>query len=60
MYVCVCRGITDRAIRGAAENGARSVKELQPTLGVASDCCRCARCAHDLLKSCRSCPRKSG
>ena len=58
MYVCVCRGVTDRAIRSAAENGARSVKELQGSLGVASECGRCARCAHDLLKSCQTCPRK--
>ena len=59
MYVCVCHGITDRAIRNAAENGARSVKQLQGTLGVATECCRCARSAHELLKSCHDCPRKS-
>lgn len=55
MYVCVCQAVTDRQIREAASHGVNSVKALRDQLGVASSCGKCARCAHDLLKECRSC-----
>jgi bacterioferritin-associated ferredoxin len=49
MYVCICKGITDRDIRAAAASGARTVKDLRRELGVASDCGKCASCARDVL-----------
>jgi bacterioferritin-associated ferredoxin len=49
MYVCVCNAITDREVRGAVALGARSLADLQSTLGVATCCRRCADCAVGLV-----------
>jgi len=54
MYVCICKGITDRDIREAASSGARSLKDLCRDLGVASDCGKCASCAQEVLCEARS------
>ncbi len=53
MYVCVCRAVTDRQIREAAENGACSLKDLRRELGVTQDCGRCASCARECLHEAR-------
>lgn len=42
MYVCICKAVTDREIRQAAELGANSLSELQECLGVATGCGKCA------------------
>ena len=65
MYVCVCLAVTDRQIREAARNGARTLKDLRRDLGVTRDCGRCASCAHECLqeahggqgKPCKAQPR---
>jgi bacterioferritin-associated ferredoxin len=49
MYVCVCNAITDREVRGAIALGARSLADLQSTLGVATCCRRCTDCAQKLV-----------
>ena len=49
MYVCVCNAVTDREIRGAVRLGARSLGDLQDTLGVATCCGRCTDCARTVL-----------
>jgi bacterioferritin-associated ferredoxin len=49
MYVCLCHGVTDRAIRQAAQAGVGSVSELAQTLRVATCCGRCAELAQDIL-----------
>lgn len=50
MYVCICQQVTDRDIREAvASEGARSMRDLQRQLGVASTCGCCAPCARDVL-----------
>ena len=49
VYVCICNSVTDRDIRDAASRGARTVKDLRRELGVASDCGKCASCAHEVL-----------
>ena len=53
MYVCICNGVTDRDIQDAASRGARTVKDLRRELGVASDCGKCASCAHEVLREAR-------
>jgi bacterioferritin-associated ferredoxin len=50
MYVCICNGITDRDIRTAVAQGARSLADLQSSLGVATCCGRCADCAHGIVR----------
>ena len=42
MYVCVCKAVTDRQIREAVFDGARTLRDLRKQLGVASECGRCA------------------
>jgi bacterioferritin-associated ferredoxin len=59
MYVCVCQAVTERQVREAVENGVTSLRGLREQLGVASECGRCARCAHSILKECGNCPRRS-
>lgn len=49
MYVCLCRGITDRQIKQAMGEGARSMRELRQKLGVCSDCGKCGTSAKELL-----------
>ncbi|MBS4097512.1 MAG: (2Fe-2S)-binding protein [Sulfuricella sp.] len=54
MYVCICQAVTDRQIREAICNGAISLGELRETLGIATQCGRCAEYAQCLLKETRS------
>lgn len=58
MYVCVCHGVTDSQVRKAVASGVQSLRGLRDQLGVASECGRCARCAHGILKECRGCDGK--
>ncbi|HEY2559519.1 MAG TPA: (2Fe-2S)-binding protein [Caldimonas sp.] len=53
MIVCVCRRISDQAIRKAAAAGAVSLECLQIDLGVATQCGRCADCAVRVLDEAR-------
>jgi len=53
MFVCVCNGITERQIRAAIEDGARTVQELGARLGVASGCGCCSEFAADLISAAR-------
>ena len=41
MYVCLCKGITDREIRCAVEEGARTVRALRKQLGCTGQCGKC-------------------
>lgn len=49
MYVCICNGITDHAIRDAAARGVRSFEELTLWTGCGSGCGSCADLARDIL-----------
>jgi len=49
--VCVCNAVTEREIHLATTQGARTLRDLRHSLGVTAECGRCARCAHDCLKS---------
>jgi len=53
MYVCLCQGVTDSQIRQAARQGCSNIRELRSRLGVASQCCKCARAAKELLSECQ-------
>lgn len=48
MIVCVCRRISDRQIRAAAENGATSLADLEQ-IGVALQCGKCADMAQQII-----------
>lgn len=51
MYICVCKGVTDRQIQIAIENGVNTRKKLNQCLGVGSDCGKCFRQVNQLLDS---------
>lgn len=52
MYLCICNAVTEREVRACAAAGARSLEDLQETIGVATCCGQCADAACDLLASC--------
>lgn len=60
MYICVCKGISERHIRQAAEEGAESIATLRRELGVAAGCGGCAQAAEDCLARCRHDCREEG
>ncbi|WP_049721518.1 bacterioferritin-associated ferredoxin [Gilvimarinus polysaccharolyticus] len=49
MYVCLCKGITDRQIEAAVHDGADSLGKLRKTLGVASQCGKCSSLTREIL-----------
>lgn len=50
MYVCICNSITEKQVRAAIEQGARSVRDLNRRLGVGSECGKCTCIARQLVK----------
>lgn len=50
MYVCLCTGTTDRQIKQAVFEGARSLAELREELGVASQCGQCSRLTKQIVR----------
>jgi bacterioferritin-associated ferredoxin len=56
MYVCVCHAVTDRQIRRAVEQGARTLGDVQMQLPVGACCGRCEDSAREVI---RDCQRKS-
>ena len=49
MYVCLCKGITDRQIESAVLEGATSLGKLRKSLGVASQCGKCSCLTREIL-----------
>jgi len=54
MYICICNAITERQIRACAEDGVRTVGELERCLGVGTACGRCKHAAKEVLNETRS------
>ena len=50
MYICICRGVTDTAIREAVYQGADRMKDLRTCLGVSEQCGLCAAQAKEVLE----------
>jgi len=50
MYVCLCKGITDRQIKAAINDGANSIGQLRKALGVASQCGKCSATTREILQ----------
>ena len=49
MYVCICNGVTERAVRQAAGEGVRTLSELTRRTGCAGTCGGCAEYAEQIL-----------
>lgn len=50
MYVCLCEGVTDGQIREAIYEGCCSYRDVRTTLGVASQCGKCACLAKQVVR----------
>lgn len=50
MYVCICRGITEKQLRQIAQQQPCSVQELSAVTGVGSDCGCCMEYACQVLQ----------
>ena len=50
MYICICKGITNTAIREAVCQGAYQMKDLKECLGVSTQCGICAAYAQEVLE----------
>ncbi len=50
MYICICKGVTDGAIREAVSQGAGRMRDLRACLGVAGQCGTCACDAKEVLE----------
>ncbi len=49
MYVCLCKGITDKQIQSAVHDGAHSLGKLRKSLGVATQCGKCSSLTREIL-----------
>lgn len=58
MYICICKSVTDKQIRSAAEKGVDNLYELREVLGVGAGCGSCVAHAKDILLE--SAARSSG
>jgi bacterioferritin-associated ferredoxin len=50
MYVCLCHGVTENAIREAVGDGVRTLRELSFMTGCGTRCGSCADLARALLQ----------
>lgn len=54
MYVCVCKAVSDRAIRrSVAEEGVCTLKQLKDRFGLGSVCGRCVPETRTLIQQAR-------
>ena len=51
MYICICKGITDKQIHKAATAGINNLYDLKRYLGVTSGCGNCATQAQLILET---------
>ena len=49
MYVCICKAVTDSAIRQAVMDGARSLRDLTARTGCSTQCGRCVGAAREAM-----------
>ena len=49
MYICLCKAVTEKAVRQACADGANTLADLQDQLGVATGCGQCAEMACSLI-----------
>ena len=50
MYVCVCKGVTDKQIRAAVEQGHNNMRQLKKKLCVGSECGLCVSEAKEVAR----------
>ena len=53
MYICICKEVTDSAIREAVHQGAERMRDLKICLGVTDQCGKCACHTKEILDQTR-------
>ena len=56
MYVCICHGVTEKAIQKAAKNGVTSLSQLQAETGCGTGCGSCVDMAIETLMAAQNTP----
>ena len=51
MYICLCRGVTDRHIRQAVVEGAHTMARARQETGLCSQCGRCGEAAREVFEA---------
>jgi bacterioferritin-associated ferredoxin len=52
MYVCICLGITDKAIKQAVlDDGVGNMRQLKQKLGAGTQCGKCVQMAQAIIDS---------
>ena len=61
MIVCLCRVVTDRAVRDAIDSGAQTAEEVGHRCGAGTGCGACKGVVEEILEQsrCGSCPRRA-
>lgn len=49
MWICLCKGVSDRQIRQAIRAGARTVEEIGRATAAGTDCGKCLVAIRELL-----------
>ena len=50
MYVCLCKGVSDRAVKSCIRGGARTVHQVGQACGAGTDCGACRGMIRDLIE----------
>jgi|CXWL01.1.fsa_nt_gi bacterioferritin-associated ferredoxin len=58
MYICLCNGVTESAIRRAAQAGIRTLGDLAMATGCTAGCGGCVDAAEAALKEALATPAK--
>ena len=58
MYVCICKGVTDTAIRAAVQEGTTTISGLRKRLGCTGQCGKCKQQVREIRNAelVRFCP----
>lgn len=61
MYVCLCKVASDKDVKAAIDDGARTVDQVGEVCGAGTGCGACRPMIHEMLEaSGLSCSRESG
>jgi bacterioferritin-associated ferredoxin len=50
MYVCLCKGVSERTVKSCIREGARTLKQVGMACGAGTDCGACRGVLRDLLE----------
>lgn len=49
MYICICKAVSDRTIKGIIQSGARSVDDVGRVCGAGTHCGGCRHAVQELI-----------